>query len=68
MKAASLLNTIGYYLNMRVRYEIAKPLFQRALRIREQVLGEQHSDTAQILSNLAYLYHDQFKCARIALS
>ena len=63
MKAASLLNTIGYYLNMRARYEIAMPLFQRALRIREQVLGEQHPDTAQTLSNLAYLYHhqDQFE-------
>ncbi len=69
MKAASLLNAIGYYLNMRARYEIAKPLFQRALRIREQVLGEQHPDTAQTLSNLAYLYHhqDQFEEAMLFL-
>jgi tetratricopeptide (TPR) repeat protein len=63
MKAASLLNAIGYYLNMRARYDIAKPLFERTLRIREQVLGEQHPDTAQTLSDLAYLYHhqDQFE-------
>jgi tetratricopeptide (TPR) repeat protein len=64
-KAASLLNTIGYYLNMRAQYEIAMPLFQRALGIREQALGELHPDTAQTLSNLAYLYHhqDQFEKA-----
>lgn len=59
VEAASLLNTIGYYLNMRARYEIAKPLFQRALSVREQALGEQHPDTAQTLSDLAYLYHHQ---------
>lgn len=61
VKAASLLSTIGYYLNMRARYEIAKPLFQRALCIREQVLTEQHPDTAQTLSDLAYLHHHQDK-------
>jgi tetratricopeptide (TPR) repeat protein len=59
MQAASLLDMVGYYLNMRARYEIAMPLFQRALRLREQVLGELHPDTAQTLSNLAYLYHHQ---------
>ncbi|MBA2679409.1 MAG: tetratricopeptide repeat protein [Ktedonobacteraceae bacterium] len=63
MKAASLLDTVGYYLNMRARYEMAKPLLKLALRLREQGLGEQHPDTAQTLSNLAYLYHhqDQFE-------
>jgi tetratricopeptide (TPR) repeat protein len=38
------------------RYEEAKPLYKRALIIREQVLGENHPDTAQALNNLAELY------------
>ena len=59
--AASLLDRIGYYLNMRARYEEAKPLFQRALVIRGQVLGPEHPDIAQTLSNLAFLYHHQDK-------
>lgn len=57
--AASLLDKIGYYLNMRARYEEALPLFQRALAMREHILGPEHADTAQTLSNLAYLYHHQ---------
>jgi tetratricopeptide (TPR) repeat protein len=46
---------------MRARYEEAKPLFQRALVIREQALGPEHPDIAQTLSNLAFLYHHQDK-------
>jgi tetratricopeptide (TPR) repeat protein len=37
----------------------ARPLFERALAIREQQLGPEHPDTAAILSNLAGLLRDQ---------
>ena len=43
------------------RYEQAEPLYPRALAIREQVLGADHSDTASSLNNLAFLYVDQGK-------
>jgi len=36
---------------------------QRALAIREQLLGPHHPDTAQSLNNLAELYRDQGKYA-----
>jgi tetratricopeptide (TPR) repeat protein len=39
-------------------------LYLRALAIREQQLGAQHSDTAQSLNNLANLYQDQGKYAQ----
>ncbi|HEY7125556.1 MAG TPA: tetratricopeptide repeat protein [Ktedonobacterales bacterium] len=38
-------------------------LYQRALTIREQQLGEMHPDTARSLSNLAELYRLQGKLA-----
>jgi tetratricopeptide (TPR) repeat protein len=37
-------------------YEKALPLFQRALEIRENVLGPQHLNIATIIDNLAVLY------------
>ena len=37
------------------RFEEAEALFYRALHIREQVLGEEHPETAQILHDLAIL-------------
>ena len=37
----------------------ARPLFERALAIREKVLGPEHPDTATSLSNLAILLQDQ---------
>jgi len=38
------------------RYEQAERLYQQALEIRRQVLGEQHPDFASSLNNLAALY------------
>ena len=38
-------------------YEKALPLYQRALDIREKVLGPQHPDVATTLNNLAGLYY-----------
>ena len=43
------------------KYEEAEPLFQRALTIREKVLGPEHPHTAQSLNNLAILYYKQGK-------
>ena len=58
-EAAYLLNRTGYYLNDHAQYEQARPLFERALAIREQVLGPNHPDTASSLNNLAGLYYSQ---------
>ena len=43
----------------RGKYEEAEPLYLRALRIREQVLGLQHSQLASPLYNLAEIYRKQ---------
>ncbi|MDQ2715214.1 MAG: tetratricopeptide repeat protein [Chloroflexota bacterium] len=59
LEAADLLNRTGLYLDNHALYTIAEPLYQRALKIREQQLGPQHFDTAQSLSNLATLYQYQ---------
>jgi len=37
----------------------ARPLFERALAIREKALGPKHPDMAQSLNNLALLLHDR---------
>jgi Tfp pilus assembly protein PilF len=57
-EAARLLNNTGYYLNDHAQYEQAKPLYERALAIREQVLGPNHPDTANSLNNLAFFYNN----------
>src|SRR5438552_1668836 len=49
----------GYYLIDHAQYEQAKPLYERALAIRGQVLGPNHPDTAQSLNNLAAFYKSQ---------
>ncbi len=55
--AAQLLNQTAYYLHFRKgEYNQALPLSERALAIREQVLGPAHPDYAQSLNNLAYFY------------
>ena len=58
-EAARLLNETGYYLVDHAQYEQAKPLLERALAIREQVLGPNHPDTATSLNSLAFLYNTQ---------
>jgi len=58
-EAARLLNQTGYYLNNYVQPQQAKPLYERALAITEQVLGPNHPDTARSLNNLAFLYKSQ---------
>jgi tetratricopeptide (TPR) repeat protein len=54
-RAARLCNALGYHLHVIGDYARARPYYERALRIREQVLGEEHPDTAQSLNNLGGL-------------
>ena len=60
-EAAGLLNGSASYLDNRARYREAEPLYQRALAIREEVLGPIHPDVATSLNNLALLYKNQGK-------
>ncbi len=54
-QAAGLCNTLGYHLDMVGEYEAARPYYERALAIRETVLGPEHPHTAQSLNNLGAL-------------
>jgi len=56
---ARLLYSIGDYLDERKRYREAEPLYRRALAIREQVLGPEHSTTAMSLYSLGRLCQAQ---------
>src|SRR6266516_4683472 len=60
---AHLFNQAGYFLKEQAFCTEAEPLYQRALAIREQVLGPEHLDTAQSLYNLARLYYDEGRYA-----
>ncbi len=60
---ASLLFKTARYLYERGQYTDSEPLYQRALRIREQVLGPEHFDVAHSLNRLALLYFEQGKYA-----
>ena len=63
IEGADLLSRTGLYLYEHALYTIAEPLYQRALQIREQVLGIEHSDVANSLNGLANLYFQQGKYA-----
>jgi tetratricopeptide (TPR) repeat protein len=56
---ASLLNSAGLYFHARAAYAAARPLYERALAIREKVLGPEHPNTATSFNNLALLLQDQ---------
>ncbi len=57
--AAHLLTTTGYILYLLGEYAAARPLYERALAIRERTLGPDHPDTATSLNNLAWLLYWQ---------
>jgi tetratricopeptide (TPR) repeat protein/transcriptional regulator with XRE-family HTH domain len=52
---ATLLNRAGTYLDARAQFGLARPLLERALAVRERVLGDGHPDVAESLNNLAGL-------------
>ena len=54
-QCASLLNRAASYFHGCAAYAGARPLFDRALAIREKMLGPGHPDTAESLNNLAEL-------------
>jgi tetratricopeptide (TPR) repeat protein len=58
LEAATVFNQAGYFLRERALYKEAEQFYQRALTVREQILGSQHPETAQVLYNLARLYYD----------
>jgi len=58
-ECVELLNHAGEYFHGRVAYMGARPLYERALAIREKALGPDHRDTAESLNNLALLLKDQ---------
>ena len=59
-RVADLLNGLAQYRHWPLAaYAQARPLCERALAIREQVLGPEHPDTATSLNNLAFLLKDQ---------
>ncbi|HTK09076.1 MAG TPA: FxSxx-COOH system tetratricopeptide repeat protein [Ktedonobacteraceae bacterium] len=57
----SLMRHVAIYLLACARYTEAEPLLQRVLRIREQVLGAEHLQVAEVLNGLASLYLRQGK-------
>jgi Tfp pilus assembly protein PilF len=56
---STLLLQMGFYLERRAQFAEARPYYERALAIREQVLGLQHPGTANSLNNLGYLLRAQ---------
>ena len=58
-QAAALCKALGTYLMKLGNYRQAYPYLQRALDIRENILGPEHPDTALSLHDLADLYFDQ---------
>jgi tetratricopeptide (TPR) repeat protein len=54
-----LLDRVASYLQTRAQYALARPLFERALAVRERVPGPNHPDTGQSLINLALLFRHQ---------
>jgi tetratricopeptide (TPR) repeat protein len=58
-ECADLLNRAGEYFRVRGAYLEARPVFERALAIREKVLGPEHPDTATSLICLALLLQTQ---------
>jgi tetratricopeptide (TPR) repeat protein len=57
-EAARLLHVTGRYLGERGQLTQAEPLLERALSLREQVLGAEHAETARTLNVLAQVYLD----------
>jgi tetratricopeptide (TPR) repeat protein len=59
LMGANLASKIGAYYRWVARYAEARTPHERALAIREKVLGSEHPDTATSLNNLALLLKEQ---------
>ena len=58
---ATALTNLASLCQTQEKYDLAEPLYKRALAIRQEVLGPDHEDTATALNNLAELYKIQGK-------
>jgi len=56
---ACLCYNIGFGLHEKGEYAKALEWYNKALEIREKVLGKEHQHTALTYNNIAYVYHDQ---------
>ncbi len=56
---ATSLNNLACLLKDQGDLAAARPLYERALAIREKALGPEHPDTATSLNNLARLLQEQ---------
>jgi hypothetical protein len=54
-QAGGLCNTLGFHLQMVGEYAAARPYYERALAIRQEVLGDKHPDTAASLWWMAHI-------------
>jgi tetratricopeptide (TPR) repeat protein len=63
-KATRMMNQLALWFSNRAEYTEAPPLYQRALAIREKVLGPEHPDVAESLNDLAVLYRAQGQYAK----
>ncbi len=61
---ASLAYKVALYLRERGQYEQAEPFFQRAVHVREQILGRDHVEVASPLNYLGVLYWEQGRYAQ----
>jgi tetratricopeptide (TPR) repeat protein len=59
LERANLLDRAGSYFQGRAAYSIARPMFERALKICEKAFGPEHPGTIRGLNNLAGLLEDQ---------
>lgn len=66
---ANLLNNLAMSYYSEGKYDIAEPLYLKALEIKKKKLGDKHPEFANTLNNLAllYLYQDKYQKAELLL-
>ncbi len=64
LEYASLLNEIGRYYHLRVKYPEAERFYKLGFAIRTRLLGREHPDVATVVTNLAVLYENQVLFAK----
>ena len=56
---SALIDKVASLLQEQGRFDDARPLFEEALRVRKEVLGDRHEDTLSSIADLASLLLDQ---------